>query len=129
MSHVRPVQTLLEYLSGGTGKTTSLVRKMTVNGRSWTVSYDGNGNITSLADSVGGTFLYEYDALNQLTKETRPNGDVYVYGYDAGGNITTRTKNGSPLPVSYTHLLHLQSPRRRSRSCELQRQHGCVLYL
>ena len=52
MSHVRPVQTLLEYLSGGTGKTTSLVRKMTVNGRSWTVSYDGNGNITSLADRV-----------------------------------------------------------------------------
>ena len=97
VSHVRPVQTLLEYLSGGTGKTTSLVREMTVNGRSWTVDYDGNGNITSLADSVGGTFLYEYDSLNQLTKETRPNGDVYVYGYDAGGNITTRTKNGSPL--------------------------------
>ena len=47
----RQVQTLLEYLSGGTGKTTSLVRKMTVNGRSWTVDYDGNGNITSLADS------------------------------------------------------------------------------
>ena len=92
-----PVSTTYEYLSAGTGKTTSLVRRMTTNGRTWTVDYDGNGNITSLADTAGGTFLYEYDALNQLVKETRPNGDVYVYGYDAGGNITTRTKNGTPL--------------------------------
>ena len=68
----------IEYLSGGSGKTTGLVEKLTVNGRSYTAEYDGNGNIVRLTDSLLGTTEYEYDALNQLTKVKQPDGTEHT---------------------------------------------------
>ena len=35
-----------------------------------TYGYDVNGNVTSLADSLGGTVNYTYDARNELVGET-----------------------------------------------------------
>ena len=80
-SHRKPVETFLEYLPAGTGKTTGLVKKLTVNGRSFAAEYDGNGNIVSILDSAEGRTEYEYDALNQLTKVTYPDGTEYSYAY------------------------------------------------
>ncbi len=89
----------IEYLSGGSGKTTGLVEKLTVNGRSYTAEYDGNGNIVRLTDSLVGTTEYKYDALNQLTKVKQPDGTEYTYVYDAGGNLKQWNKNGQTQHV------------------------------
>ena len=89
----------IEYLSGGSGKTTGLVEKLTVNGRSYTAEYDGNGNIVRLTDSLLGATEYEYDALNQLTKVKQPDGTEYTYVYDAGGNLKQWNKNGQTQHV------------------------------
>ena len=100
-SHRKPVETFLEYLPAGTGKTTGLVKKLTVNGRSFAAEYDGNGNIVSILDSAEGRTEYEYDALNQLTKVTYPDGTEYSYVYDAGGNLTQWNKNGTTQHIAH----------------------------
>ena len=100
-SHRRPVDMSVDYLPAGTGKTTGLVKKLTVNGRSFAAEYDGNGNIVSILDSAEGRTEYEYDALNQLTKVTYPDGTEYSYVYDAGGNLTQWNKNGTTQHIAH----------------------------
>ena len=58
--------------------------------RTYTYTYDENGNILSVSDGVN-TTSYTYDALNQLTKEVnQAAGMTWEYTYDNGGNITSR---------------------------------------
>ena len=68
-----------------------------------TYGYDANGQIITLANSMG-TTSYTYDAINQLTKETLPTGQVNSYTYDAVGNRTSKavTKNGVTTTTNYT---------------------------
>ncbi|MGG0825242.1 RHS repeat-associated core domain-containing protein, partial [Paenibacillus turicensis] len=51
-------------------------------------TYDNNGNIISIKDSVG-TTNYQYDKLNRLIQVKRPSGETIVYTYDARGNRKT----------------------------------------
>jgi RHS repeat-associated protein len=57
-----------------------------------TLTYDLNGNLTSLADGSG-TTTYTWNARNQLTSLTAP-GATATFGYDALGRRWTRTVNG-----------------------------------
>ena len=53
-------------------------------------TYDGNGNITRIADGRKGTDVsYTYDVQNQLKKAVHSNGRTENYTYDTAGNILT----------------------------------------
>ena len=106
---IGPVFTPIEYYAGAVnGSTTNLVQNYkNENGngtalQNYTYTYDANGNITGVANSVGSTTTtYTYDGLNRLTGETG-GGNAFVYNYDIGGNLTSITKNGSAVH-SYTY--------------------------
>ena len=76
--------------------------------RTYTYTYDENGNILSVSDGVN-TTSYTYDALNQLTKEVnQAAGMTWEYTYDNGGNITSRkeydnTTGALVSQVGYTY--------------------------
>jgi RHS repeat-associated protein len=66
-----------------------------------TFSYDPNGNVSSMTDSLG-TTTYQYDALNRVTSVTDAFGKTVSYGYDANGNRTSITYPGGKV-VLYTY--------------------------
>ena len=79
------------YLTEG-GNTTALVSvyTTTVGGvaRTYTFTYDVNGNITKIVDSAGYTCRYVYDDLGQLIREDDGyTNHTYLYTYDNAGNI------------------------------------------
>ena len=74
--------------------------------KTYTYTYDGNGNILTINDGSV-TFSYEYDSANQLIRENHPYANAtWVWDYDDGGNILSKTKYafstgalGEPLSV------------------------------
>lgn len=66
-------------------------------------SFESNGNITGIEDSVNGVWGYGYDNLNRLTSGTPTSGPFQTqpmtWSYDPFGNRTTEGKSGIP---SYT---------------------------
>ncbi|MBQ9594188.1 MAG: hypothetical protein IJR36_09995, partial [Lachnospiraceae bacterium] len=66
--------------------------------RSYTYTYDDNGNITAVSGSDAAA--YTYDGQNQLLSETK-GGVTTSFTYDAAGNILTRTKGG--VTDTYTY--------------------------
>lgn len=68
--------------------------------RTWSYSYDENGNLTGITDGNTSN-SYAYDALNQLTTANH-NGKSYSYTYDKGGNILSKTVEGETVEYSYT---------------------------
>ena len=58
--------------------------------KTYTYTYDANGNILSIGDGTN-TTSYVYDGLNQLKRENNPAaGKTWTFAYDAGGNITQK---------------------------------------
>ena len=58
--------------------------------KTYTYTYDDNGNITSVSDGAT-TTTYVYDSANQLIRENNQAGNfTHVWAYDAGGNIDYR---------------------------------------
>jgi RHS repeat-associated protein len=55
-------------------------------GRITRFTYDNPFRLTSLANALGGTYRYTYDAQNQRLTETDPNGSTTRFSYDARGN-------------------------------------------
>jgi RHS repeat-associated protein len=85
----------------------SLARPYTVQGTHGQVTqygYDGNGNVTSVADVQGQTTTSTYNADNQVaTLQRADGGPAMIYGYQNGylssiqdprGNTTSYTRNG-----------------------------------
>lgn len=61
--------------------------------RTYTFTYDTNGNITEKVDSYGRTYRYVYDNLSQLIREDDVYGGfTYIYEYDNAGNIISKKK-------------------------------------
>ena len=59
--------------------------------RTYDYSYDSNGNITRVVDSIDGECRYYYDNLGQLVREDNAKkNETYVYTYDNAGNITSK---------------------------------------
>ena len=62
--------------------------------RTYTYTYDANGNILSVSDGTN-TTSYVYDSLNQLVRENnQAAGKTWVYTYDNGGNILSKQEYG-----------------------------------
>ena len=82
---------------------------------SYTVGYDGVGNVTSMNDSIMGQWTFQtpgYDALNRLVNGaaiTGPYANKYAcWTYDAYGNqtmeaISSTACNNSPTPTTWAH--------------------------
>lgn len=51
-------------------------------------TYDSTLRVTQLADAVGGTVSYAYDANNDRTSVTNQNGKTNIFTYDTEGNLT-----------------------------------------
>ncbi len=66
---------------------------ITLNGESFTLSYDGNGNLVSKSGPVSGTTAYTWDAKNRLG-QIAGQGLVASFRYDASGRRVERTVNG-----------------------------------
>ena len=107
------------YLTEG-GATTALVRTYTTTvggvARTYTFTYDANGNITKIVDSAGYTCRYVYDDLGQLIREDDGyTNHTYLYTYDKAGNIIkketynytgagiTPVVGGSSISYGYTN--------------------------
>ena len=58
------------------------------------ITYDGNGNITEIAESgLTNHYRYYYDSLNRLIREDNPAFDkTFRYEYDDYGNIVKKTE-------------------------------------
>lgn len=67
--------------------------KLVIAGTTYEYTYDANGNITSIAETVSGvkkTERYQYDTRNQLIREdSEKQSKSFVYTYDVGGNLTS----------------------------------------
>ena len=98
------------YVVPESGKTSAQVATHTIvtgnTTQTFTYTYDGNGNITSISDGTY-TTTYAYDSANQLIQENNQAGNyTYSYTYDNAGNITERgvygySPNLSPDDVAY----------------------------
>jgi RHS repeat-associated protein len=65
------------------------------------VTYDAEGNVTSVVDNTG-TTTFKYDADNRTFKKTLPDGSVISTGYDHVGNLTTYTDGGGTVTYGYS---------------------------
>ena len=84
------------YRNTDANSTTGQIASITIgtNGasRSYTYSYDANGNITSVTEGNNAT-TYTYDKAGQLLRENnQAAGKTWVWEYDAAGNIESRTE-------------------------------------
>jgi RHS repeat-associated protein len=73
-------------------------------------SFAANGNLSQVADSVMGTWNYQYDTLNRLTSSTTSGGqynnDIGCWVYDPFGNRTSESMSttactSNPTPLSW----------------------------
>ena len=84
------------YRNTDANSTTGQIASITIgtNGasRSYTYSYDANGNITSVTEGNNAT-TYTYDKAGQLLRENnQAAGKTWVWEYDDAGNIESRTE-------------------------------------
>ena len=66
------------------------IKQRIVNGVTWTLLYDLNGNLISKTDGTN-TYLYTWDADNRLRRVQGPGGLDVAYTYDSSGRMLTRT--------------------------------------
>jgi len=83
------------------GRLTSYVTRA---GVTTTLSYGGNTKISSIANSFGRTLTLGYDPQGQLTSVTLPDSNQIQYSYD-GGRLTTVT-----YPDATTKTYHYEFP-------------------
>ncbi|MDR3663972.1 MAG: RHS repeat-associated core domain-containing protein, partial [Mycobacterium sp.] len=95
-----------------------------------TLSYNGQGFVSQVADGTGDTWSYQYDAaghllsvvapgnlttsytydtssnpdkVNSLLSITNPNGSLQSFTYDAQGRLAGTSQNGGANAISYTY--------------------------
>ncbi len=69
----------------------------TVNGNTWTYTYDALGNLLSKTEPAGGTTLYAHDANGNVVSETLPDGTLNGYSFDALNRLVEQARNGALL--------------------------------
>jgi RHS repeat-associated protein len=73
---------------------------ITLAGETFTLAYDGSGNLISKSGSSSGTTSYTWNARNQLAGIAGP-GVVATFKYDAFGRRTERIVNGESIGFLY----------------------------
>src|SRR2546423_55619 len=64
--------------------------------RSYSLSYNTDGYLSSITDPLTRTTSYVYDAAGRVTQKTLPDGRTIGFAYDAMGNLTSVTPPGRP---------------------------------
>ncbi|MEO1034861.1 MAG: Ig-like domain-containing protein [Pseudomonadota bacterium] len=72
-------------------------------GRVYTMTYTGTGQLASAVDARG-TTSYVYDERDRLTQITYPDGRTIDYGYDAASNRTSLTTANQLVTTTYDVL-------------------------
>lgn len=68
-------------------------------------SYNPQGYLQTMTDSLGRILSYEYDASGRVVKETLPDNRSVNYTYDAKGNLVSLTPPGRPAHMfKYTQV-------------------------
>jgi len=66
-------------------------------------SYDAQGHLASVTDTLGRSVAFGYDSVGRLTQQILPDDREIAYNYDANGNLTSITPPGRPRHMfSYT---------------------------
>lgn len=92
-------QNTVSYTYSANGKP----KKINANGIETSMSYDINGNQTSLVDADAGTTNYNYNAFGELIKQTDANGNIFTIFYDNAGRITSKKCNNNQYSTTYTY--------------------------
>jgi RHS repeat-associated protein len=74
------------------------------NGQSLTFTYDGNGNVKTRTDALGGVTSHDYDALGRLVRTQFPDGGVVTSGLDytaTGSTMTVTDPRGRTTSYSF----------------------------
>jgi RHS repeat-associated protein len=71
-----------------------------LNGETFTLAYDDNGNLSTKTGPTSGTTIYTWSAKNQLVALSGPSG-VASFKYDAMGRRTEKTVNGQTTGFLY----------------------------
>ncbi|WP_231670119.1 RHS repeat domain-containing protein [Ralstonia solanacearum] len=61
------------------------------NGRTTTLAYNGNAQLTTVTAPSGRSLTFAYDNQNRIASVTEPDGTVTSYGYNANGMLSTVT--------------------------------------
>jgi RHS repeat-associated protein len=86
LSHAYDARGRLSQVTWGTGP----------EARTFALSYDQQGRLSSLTDPVGRTAAFAYDAAGRIVRQTRPDGREIAIDRDAAGNVTSVTPPGRP---------------------------------
>ena len=71
--------------------------------RTTTLTYDANGDLVAVIDSLGQTRQFEHDTVGRITKTTLADGRELQFTYDRNGNIISISPPGRPAHAfSYT---------------------------
>ncbi len=64
--------------------------------RTATLSYDAQGNIEKVTDTLGRSVSFAYDPVGRITSQQLTDGRQIFYRYDMNGNVTSITPPGQP---------------------------------
>ncbi len=97
-SAARPLSVTISGLSPltMTYDTRGRLTKVEQGGRGWRYSYDANGRLAVIRDTLHRTIGFGYDAADRPTSQTLSGGQVVQFGYDNNGNLTSVTPPGRP---------------------------------
>jgi RHS repeat-associated protein len=66
-----------------------------------TLTYDPDGNLTTVAGPGSGSFSYTYDPAGNVTSRTYPDGTKVTYAYNADGLVSALTVSSKKTTYSY----------------------------
>ena len=78
------------------GRLVSTAQSDGVTSRSMGITYDTEGFVGSVTDSLGRVTSYEYDLAGRVTRQVLPDLREIVFSYDANGNLTSLTPPSRP---------------------------------
>jgi RHS repeat-associated protein len=89
----------LRYTYDARGRLTAIAQGP----RTAALSYDAQGYLAAITDSLARSVSFEYDSAGRLTRQALSDGREILYAYDANGNVTSITPPGRPShALTYT---------------------------
>ena len=89
----------MDYRYDTKGRLISLTEGNVTDNRKISLTYDANGFLDIVTDSLGRTLNFDADKTGKVTRQTLADGRVIQYGYDAKGNLTSITPPGKSAHV------------------------------
>ncbi|WP_068786955.1 RHS repeat-associated core domain-containing protein [Paenibacillus phocaensis] len=80
-----------------------LLQSVTTDGASFTLSYNGSGQLESVTDPTGRKLAYGYDGAGDLVSFTDVDGSVTKFGYDGNHHVVSVTDPAQTAVMSVTY--------------------------